>query len=442
MSFPQIKYVAYKGGGAKGFIDIGVGLEFERLGLTPKISAVAGTSVGAIFSLFFASGLPAKKIEQIAFSTDFEKIIQNHWAIVNDWDLLTQGGLHDGAELHQFIKDFIKQITGNENTTFAQWEALKATNPNLKSFTVEACNISRGFNEVFSAKNPRLKDQPIWKAVSASSAFPVYFEPIELELTDTTGTRQKEKFSDGGLQKNCPLNLFNLPNGETNPEAIGIWLASTAEINVIENDELPPITDTSSAIKIWAAQVNALLEADTFNLYANRFEKQMVLCNNLNIGTLDFNLTAEQKQMLKLSGIISVFQYMAQLYPAFAALHYSLEQFDELGITQDNLERFKLGEKGAFPANTYESLIALLKTLPKPQSDLETSDLETLAKAMHTVTLESDPDALQKAVLAQKPKPVTLARDNLAQSPTASDTISTHPPVAEAKKAGWFSNWW
>lgn len=264
--------------------------------------------------------------------------------------------MHDGAELQQYLKNFIKEITGNENTTFAQWHALKESNPalNLKDIAVAACNISRGVDEIFSYSNPRLKDTPIWQAIAASGAFPGYFKPVKITLNN-----QVEEFSDGGLQNNCPINFFDNPKGTPNPEAIGLWLATTSEVLYLENGDLPPIQDLNHTYEDWEAEVAAQIEGSNYDVYTGPYQKQMIFVNSLGISTLDFNLSEEQKAMLMLSGVISVFLYMAQHYPEFAREHYSLQIFQDLDLTQENLDKLK------FPKETYENLLKHLNALPK-----------------------------------------------------------------------------
>lgn len=411
ISAPNILDVAFKGGGAKGFIDVGVGLEFDRLGISQGVRRAAGASVGAMFSLFFASGKPATEIQRIAFSTDFLKIIDNHWAIVNIWDLMTDGGLHDGKELQQFFKDFIKDVTGDENTTFTQWHTLKETQPerHLKDLYITACNISRRCNEVFSWENPRLKDVPIWQAVAASAAFPGYFEPVEITIAGVV-----EKFSDGGLQDNCPIDVFNLEGGIPNPNAIGIWLASTAEILFIKGGILPPIQSISGPIETFKAQIESQLEGDTFRLHDSAFQKKMVLCDNLGIGTLDFNMSDAQKEMLVISGIISVFFYFATHFPDFAARHYSKSVFSQIGITQDKLSSLGFDDK------VYAGILEKLKGLPAISDDAFESDIYQLFTPMRALSLRDTGAS---------------SRSSPAASSTTSDTSLTND-LASHKESG------
>ena len=53
------------GGGAKGAYEVGVWLALDDLGLTDRVAAISGTSVGAINAAAFASGLPADKLESV-----------------------------------------------------------------------------------------------------------------------------------------------------------------------------------------------------------------------------------------------------------------------------------------------------------------------------------------------------------------------------------------
>lgn len=379
---PLFKDIAFKGGGAKGFIDIGVAMEFERLGLNTKIHRVAGTSVGAMFGLFFASGKPAAEVQQLAFSTDFNKIINNHWMITNVYDLICKGGLHDGKDLQQFIKDFVKSITQNENTTYLEWHQFKEQNPhlNIKDFYTEACNISRQINEVFSWENERLRDVPIWQGVAASAAFPFYFEPISISINGQT-----ELFSDGGLQNNCPIDLFENANNSLSPNAIGIWLASSTEIHLLNQDTLPPFTSLSGDFAKWKAQIESQLEGETYHLLDSTTKEKMILCDNLGVGTLEFDMSDDKKQQLVISGIASVFFYLAKHYPEFAAEHYSAAKFNDMGINEQHLAAL------GFEQNYFQSILSALEKLPQIETQLLEGNFSNIYQPLHALKItESD----------------------------------------------------
>lgn len=436
MSFPKIHNVVYKGGGAKGFIDIGVGLEFDRLGLTADIKNVAGTSVGALFSLFFASGKTAEEIQKIAFSTNFERMINNHWSIIDDYDLLREGYLHDGKQYHQFLRDFIGEITGNKETTLEQWQQMQETHPAMKSIMVEACNDSRGINEVFSSTNPRLKNQPLWKAIAASSAVPWYFKSITLDLT-AVGGASTEVFCDGGIQNNCPVDLFRTPEGPS-PNTIGVWMASRDEIAFLQHGTLPPVKHATGLKNETKQVVESFFERDTFQLANSGYLKYMILCDNLGVGTLDFNISDEVKKMLVLSGKVGTLEYFCRHYPEFAAMHYSEEMLEQMGITKAAIETPqydpKLKRTIQFADGAYERILKMVQQLPKAKSDVA-----ELATAIDSLGLSHSTEPVEQAVDHKAPS-LTFDFDNKTQHPTASapPSQSSQPEKPAASSRSWW----
>ena len=220
--------LALKGGGAKGFVYIGVAQALEQKNILQNIDVIAGSSVGAIGCLLLSSGLSVEQLKRQIFNTDFESMIYDTWAITDAYTLYQYRGLHQGKKLYEWFGEFIESITGDKDTTFEQWHKIKTAHPEkkLKDMIIEACNVSISRNEVFSA-NSDLKHTPIRLAIRASMAIPVFFTPVKIG---------DYEYVDGGTQQNCPITAFN-QNNQIDKQALAVWLAPKDVTENILNGE-------------------------------------------------------------------------------------------------------------------------------------------------------------------------------------------------------------
>ncbi len=309
-------HLALKGGGARGYIYIGVFQELFKLGLLEDITAISGSSVGAISALFASAGFSIEKLKEKILNIDFEKLIFDQYTISEPINWMEYFGLHQGKALYELFKSLVKTATGDENTTFKQWHEYSLLNPDhhLKNIYVEACNISLmgGYNQIFSYDSP-LCDTPVALAVSASMAFPQFFSP---KLINDC------YYSDGGMQANCPVGVFEKPKGTPNPHTLGIWLDDHHNIELFKKGILPPKRPINHFYQCISAQIDALLNVQNFELLESQYKKQMIYCDTIGIGTLDFNLTLDQKEALIASGEYGVIRFVTEHFPELAKQHY------------------------------------------------------------------------------------------------------------------------
>lgn len=347
------KNLALEGGGTKGHIYMGAAVELERLGVLGSIESVAGASVGAIAALLFATGWPVKKIQDIYSKMDFE-----YMAMGNALDKLkvphnldTKFGAFKGKPFYAWFKELIKEATtidgveGDPNITFRQWHALKESKPmcKLKDLFIEACNLETGYNETFSHLSEHA-DVSIADAIFASMKFPVFFTPFEIKDT---------LFFDGGTQRNCPSQVFEKKPGEYNPETLSIRLDHQNEINYYEKGIKPPRKRPKNLFQSLAAQFSAATNAQDYNFFSSPYKSHTIFASTLDVGTLDFDLTQEQKEALYKSGQYSVMCYFHQNHPELTTSKYDakkLQQIKEAGfpttITEfDEIYNSPLGKK-------------------------------------------------------------------------------------------------
>lgn len=317
-------HLALKGGGARGYIYIGAFQELFKLGLLEEITAISGSSVGAISALFASSGFTIEKLKEKILSIDFEKLIFDQYIISEPINWVEYFGLHQGKALYELFQSLVKTATGDENSSFKQWHEYSLLHPDhhLKNIYVEACNISLmgGYNQVFSYDSP-LCDTPVALAIAASMAFPQYFSPKLIN---------GDYYSDGGMQANCPVGVFEHPKGEPNPHTLGIWLDDHHNIELFTQGILPPKRQINNVFECLSAQVDAVINTQNFQLLESQYKKQMIYCDTLGIGTLDFNLTMIQKEALIASGEYGVIRFVAQHFPELAKKHFPVHLLQTL----------------------------------------------------------------------------------------------------------------
>ncbi len=350
----DFKYAALQGGGAKGEGHIGVLRGLKRLGLYDHFEAISGASAGAINSLIWATGWSMEKIEAFTKDLDFGNL-----ATGGAWDKVKVPytehyyfGLFHATEFYNLFKKVIKEVSGNENCSFREWHDLISQKPELKDISVQAFNNNTGMNETF-AWDTIHADVPIADALRASMAFPVVFTPwpIGTFTYKENGTKKSAPlyYSDGGIQKNCPYDVFQKKPGEFNPQVLSVKLGSFERIKYIDKGiPLQPKPKTT-ALQIHLAQFEGALDAQDALFKDTAYEENAIYVDTLNVGTLDFNLSQEQKEALQASGEYSVIRFFYKLDPQLVASKYDKETLDILKEARFPICFTELMQKHALP---------------------------------------------------------------------------------------------
>lgn len=160
--------LALGGGGVKGAAHIGVLKVLESHGI--EISAIAGTSMGAIVGAGYAAGKTPEQM--LAY---FEELTRKKriFRFLNLW-IFRESLVKD-----HFINKALKEVFG-ENTTFKDLKI---------PFSALATDLESGDGVI-------MNEGKVWEAVRASSAFPFVFSPV---------FREKSYLIDGGLINNVPV---------------------------------------------------------------------------------------------------------------------------------------------------------------------------------------------------------------------------------------------
>ena len=190
--------LALGGGSVRGLAHIGILKVFEKEKI--PIHFLAGTSIGALIGACYASGLSAKRIEDIAFTTKWKELVD-----------FTEP--KTGFIAGKRIERYIRKIIGNKN--FSELDI---------PLRVIATDLIKGEKVIF-------KEGDVTKAVRASISIPGVFSSVKME---------KKELVDGGIIDPIPVDIVK--NMGAN-----IIIATDLSINLAETHTLSKKTKIPSA---------------------------------------------------------------------------------------------------------------------------------------------------------------------------------------------------
>jgi len=184
------------GGGAKGFAHIGALKVIDSLGI--KIDYIAGTSMGAIVGSLYASGYSGKQLDSIFRTLDFDNVINDvlprasktlyeranteKYAVILPFERLKLK-LPSALSRGQNVFGLLSKLTLHVNE-IDDFDELPIP------FFCVATNVETGKAIILDSGNLAL-------SVTASSAFPSLFQPVNIE---------GELLIDGGVVNNYPID--------------------------------------------------------------------------------------------------------------------------------------------------------------------------------------------------------------------------------------------
>lgn len=155
--------LALSGGGAKGFAHLGVLKALEEKGIYPDI--ISGTSAGAFAGVLYADGHSPEEILSFFAKKTFKDFAEL---------TIPQTGIFKTERFKEFLKKHLRARTFEELQT---------------PMKIVATDLVNGKGIVFDKG-------AIIQAVAASCAYPIVFNPVEIDNVH---------YVDGGLFKNFPV---------------------------------------------------------------------------------------------------------------------------------------------------------------------------------------------------------------------------------------------
>lgn len=181
--------LVFTGGGGKGAYQIGVWKALKEFGVDKSISAISGTSVGALNAALFVQG-DYKKAEELWLNISHDQILTiNHDLILNR---ITNSL---GFRLENIIKPYINKLVGHGWFTRDGLRSLIKKNIDLSGVSnsdipfFATCFKAQDLSAKYFEIN-HLEPETIIKVLLASSALPFIFDS---EVIDGVG------YFDGGI---------------------------------------------------------------------------------------------------------------------------------------------------------------------------------------------------------------------------------------------------
>jgi NTE family protein len=299
----------FSGGGIKGLAFAGA-LEGAREAGYENWSSLAGTSAGAITAMALAAGYDASSLKASLDAFDFSRIADYGGPIHvlgAARNLIFHESLVEGDALTAWIRQLLEQapLQGvTADITFGELRRLRGAG----ELIVVGSDLAHGRMVEFPGdvgmyldghtREPLEPDGfPVYLAVRISAGYPYFFPPEGGMLDAHTG--EPGVLVDGGVTSAFPVFVFDEPHPRH--PTWGFHLHGGKDASETEasyrrlggpewpKDMLEAILDTS---------MNAL---DKFEL--RRFDSRVIPIPTGAVSTLNFNLSAQEKQYLYESGL-------------------------------------------------------------------------------------------------------------------------------------------
>jgi len=272
------EYIAFGGGGATAFAELGVFNALDDGGATKNLKGIAGTSAGAMMGGLIALGYRGKELEPLTVDQDFGYFTSfqsntEKWHLIGNM-LGPRQGIFTGNAIGGWMEHAIAQRLGKPDMSFeelAQWqqEAQKSTTTGNLDFFEKAYQQAKAsetkfnhqyspyintpdhqfhfdFNNACELRDNVLKTLNFHVVASEviekdgkTSFKPTVFDANNPELKSVpiaravqasasfpyVFARQKingKYYTDGGVSNNIPIEVFDGPDGKANPNAIAI----------------------------------------------------------------------------------------------------------------------------------------------------------------------------------------------------------------------------
>lgn len=322
----HFKNLVFEGGGVKGIAYVGALEVLDKEGILQNIERVAGTSAGAMVAVLIGLGYTADELRDILWSINFKNFLDSSWGIVRDTKrLLNDYGWYKGDYFRNLMADYIKEKTGDGETTFKQLETMRKKGKPFRDIHLIGADLSTGFSKVFCAKHtPHVK---IADAARISMSIPLFFAAVKGVNGDN------HIYVDGGLLDNYAIKIFdqsvlvqdknnirrteyyekiNQKKMQTksnktleyvyNKETLGFRLDDKEDINLFLKQDDAPAKEIKTFFSYTKALVGALIDFQkNVHLHSDDWQRTVYI-DTLGISPIDFSVSDTKKRSLVESG--------------------------------------------------------------------------------------------------------------------------------------------
>lgn len=191
--------LALSGGGARGIAHVGVLKAFEKHNI--PIDLIVGTSIGSIIGGLYCAGYSAEQLERIVKEIGWNDLFQDETQRENLF--LAQKKANDRYLINIRFDDFEPYIPsgltpGQKLLSILSKKLLFAKYQATKNFDYLKIPFRAVATDLISGQRVVIGDGDLAEAISASSAVPLLFSPVELE---------GKMLIDGGVRSNIPIDI-------------------------------------------------------------------------------------------------------------------------------------------------------------------------------------------------------------------------------------------
>jgi NTE family protein len=283
-TYPYTNLV-FEGGGVKGVAYCGALEVLEQAGVLGQVTAVAGTSAGAIMATLVALGDSSAQLRETMLDLDFRAFEDG--GLEGPIRLVEHYGWYRGDALKTWVAKQIDARLGSPTATFADLAAAGG-----RDLRVVATNVRTQQPEIFSlAATPGVA---LADAVRMSLSIPFFFASVE---------HDGGVYVDGGATWNYPIEIFD--GEQANPKTLGFHLDPTGR------PPRPP-TDVDNLVVFAKVVYESVLavQVDFLQRSAADCERSVVI-DDLGILATDFDITDEQKLKLIANGADATQKFLA-----------------------------------------------------------------------------------------------------------------------------------
>jgi predicted acylesterase/phospholipase RssA len=274
-----IDVLIMKGGGVKGLAFAGAIRELERFF---DFRAFVGTSAGAIAAALLAAGATGAQLEEKLRRKSFRDFLDgNIWTL--PFTFWTLRGLHPGYSFMNWLRQELHECVSKYGDIRMEDLPKRAV---LYASTKDA-------GEITFDKAGEHRDTAVHTAVRCSMSIPYFFQPQWVN---------NRRVYDGGLLHNYPVQIFLDQERQRNPKApqpnfIALYLGSIKP---------RPLNPGSVLADLFSISIDK-----NDSKVIDRYRSQTILIDTEPIGTIDFDLTDQEKDYLVLQGRAAALRFLA-----------------------------------------------------------------------------------------------------------------------------------
>jgi NTE family protein len=277
--------LVFEGGGVKGVAYAGALEVLDSAGILAQVTAVAGTSAGAITAALVALGQTPDELRETMLALDFGQFEDG--GMEGPWRLVEHFGWYRGDAFKHWMQAAVKQRLGSADATFAD-----LADANGLDLHVVATDLTLQVSQVFSAQTS--PDTAIADAVRMSMSIPLFFAAV---------SEAGSVYVDGGVVWNYPVEIFD--GDEPNMATLGLRLVGPP-------DEEPKPMKVGNVPEYVKALYESILQvqSDFYERSAADVARTIPI-DDLGLTATDFAITHEQKLALIASGTSATRAFLA-----------------------------------------------------------------------------------------------------------------------------------